>query len=211
MTSNRELTRLRTHLQSPPRDADIDEDVQAAINELSVRTRAQVSAVKQIAMELESLRQRCSPAPAPQIMGSIPYLRNRMMSRMLVHSVGCPYPKILGRKSVGQHPCSFGLSGIIFKVSNPVTFVSILRLIFIADRVIRTLESHQYTPDSGLPPYPDLLKDLYSRLDFKDNDASPRTFEPQMKHFQEFDVLLAILQEYGKGRNIGFVKIKVPG
>ncbi|KAI4160115.1 MAG: hypothetical protein L6R39_000270 [Caloplaca ligustica] len=78
------------------------------------------------------------------------------------------------------------------------------------DKIVRAVESHQYTPGAGLPPYLDVLKDLSSRMDFKDNDASPRTFEPQMKHWQEFDGFVQTLQAYASGREAGFFKTKVP-
>ncbi len=49
-----------------------------------------------------------------------------------------------------------------------------------------------------------------SRLDFEDDKNSPRTYEPQMKHWQHFGLLLTVLQEFAEGRETGYVKIKVP-
>lgn len=84
------------------------------------------------------------------------------------------------------------------------------RLTGSTDEFVRILNSPQYIVGRGLPAYPDLLKDLVGRRDFDDNDASPRTFEPHMEHWQEFDVLLNILWEYGDGRKLGYVKMKIP-
>lgn len=49
-----------------------------------------------------------------------------------------------------------------------------------------------------------------SRLDFEDDETSPRTYEPQMKHWQHFGLLVTVLQEFAKGRETGYLKIKVP-
>lgn len=125
-------------------------------------------------------------------------------------TIGSACPKTLGRELKGKNPSSFGLDGTLFKVSTYIINMLICIAYTYVDKLVRTLESHRYTLRAGRPPYPNLLKDLCSRLDFEGNDASPRTFEPEMKHFQEFNILLSILQEYGKGREVGFVKIKVP-
>ncbi|KAL8703323.1 MAG: hypothetical protein Q9201_003487 [Fulgogasparrea decipioides] len=53
------------------------------------------------------------------------------------------------------------------------------------------------------------MKDLTYELD-DDEDDSPRTYHAQMKHWCDFDTLIATLQEYGKGHETGYLKIKVP-
>lgn len=80
----------------------------------------------------------------------------------------------------------------------------------IAEKLVAKLKSPQYKPGGPKPRYPNLLKDLMSRLDFEDDEDSPRTFEPQMKHWREFGMLLTVLQEFAQGREAGYVKIKVP-
>ncbi|KAL8767585.1 MAG: hypothetical protein Q9209_005957 [Squamulea sp. 1 TL-2023] len=59
------------------------------------------------------------------------------------------------------------------------------------------------------PPCPYLMRDLVVRVDNCVRN-SPRTFKPEIHHWQDFDLLIQTLQEYGEGRENGFVKIKVP-
>ncbi|KAL8720423.1 MAG: hypothetical protein Q9225_002713 [Loekoesia sp. 1 TL-2023] len=193
MTSNHMLTRLRKPLQSLPYEADMKEGVQAAINELSARTRKQVSAVKQNAMEAGILAPEMQPSAS-----TINPRLNAAAEDWDDESEAGPFRRVPKPKNPWP------------EISGSASLQLWLVWDNLQDRVIGISESPQYAPGSGLPPYPDLLKDLYSRQDDEDDDASARTFEPQVKHFQEFDVLLAILQEYGKGRNVGFVKIEVP-
>ncbi|KAL9004102.1 MAG: hypothetical protein Q9188_003068 [Gyalolechia gomerana] len=179
--------------ESPPREEDM-EDVQATINDLSVRTRAQMSAAKQFAMEAGILAQEMQTGTQDASSSANPKLDSK--GENAADEPG------YDRVSVPKNPWP----GVEGKESKQLW----LGWDIVQDKLVRTLESHRYTLRAGRPPYPNLLKDLCSRLDFEGNDASPRTFEPEMKHFQEFNLLLSILQEYGKGREVGFVKIKVP-
>ncbi|KAL9028540.1 MAG: hypothetical protein Q9196_003107 [Gyalolechia fulgens] len=195
MTSKGELTRLRNHLQSPPREDDI-EDVQASINDLSVRTRAQVSAVKQFAVEAGILPQEIE------------------MSTQVPSGSAKPKPDTkgedsddepeFGRVSVPKNPwpeVDRALSMQLWRGWDIVQGKPLHSYIVV---------SHQYTRGADRAPYPTLLRDLCSRLDSEVSNASPQTYEPEMKHLEQFDVLLSTLQEYGRGRALGYVKLKVP-
>ncbi|KAL8938024.1 MAG: hypothetical protein Q9211_003404 [Gyalolechia sp. 1 TL-2023] len=186
MTSKGELTRLRNHLQSPPREDDI-EDVQASINDLSVRTRAQVSAVKQFAVEAGILPQEIE------------------MSTQVPSGSAKPKPDTKGEDSDDEP--EFGRVSV---PKNPWPEVDRALSMQLWHRLISIVVSHQYTRGADRAPYPTLLRDLCSRLDSEVSNASPQTYEPEMKHLEQFDVLLSTLQEYGRGRALGYVKLKVP-
>lgn len=53
------------------------------------------------------------------------------------------------------------------------------------------------------------MKDLVSSADTYEVD-SPITFEPDVRQWRAFDVLISHLQEHANGREDGFVKVKVP-
>ncbi|KAL8938004.1 MAG: hypothetical protein Q9216_004132 [Gyalolechia sp. 2 TL-2023] len=198
--------------EGPRRGEKMEVDVQTTIKNFSVRTRAQMIAAKQFAMEAGIL----PPEMQTSTQGAFSSANVELDSKdedsddelgyNRVSVPRNPWPEVDGAVSrqlwlqwdvaQGQHLHRHhaDIHGLHPSI----------------DKLVRILESHQYNPKAGRPPYPNLLKDLCSRQDFEGNDASPRTFEPEMKHFQQFDVLLATLQEYGKGRDVGFVKIKIP-
>ncbi|KAI4254914.1 MAG: hypothetical protein L6R42_006995 [Xanthoria sp. 1 TBL-2021] len=83
------------------------------------------------------------------------------------------------------------------------------RLTFAIDSLDQLLRSPNYVVGSTKPPCPILMKDLVSRADTYEVD-SPATFEPDVRQWRAFDVLISHLQEHANGREDGFVKVKVP-
>lgn len=83
------------------------------------------------------------------------------------------------------------------------------QLIFVTDSLDQLLRNPNYNVGSARPPRPILMKDLASSTDTYGID-SPVTFEPDLRQWRAFEVLISHLQEYANGREDGFVKVKVP-
>ncbi|KAI4088756.1 MAG: hypothetical protein LQ339_008656 [Xanthoria mediterranea] len=77
------------------------------------------------------------------------------------------------------------------------------------DSLDQLLRYPNYNVGSARPPRPILMKDLASSTDTYGID-SPVTFEPDLRQWRAFEVLISHLQEYANGREDGFVKVKVP-
>ncbi|KAL8679541.1 MAG: hypothetical protein Q9186_004187 [Xanthomendoza sp. 1 TL-2023] len=73
----------------------------------------------------------------------------------------------------------------------------------------KILNERKYMDSGRRRAYPKSMKDLKARADPDDKDAQP-TFELEMRHWQNLELLIRYLHEWGKGREQGFVKIKVP-
>lgn len=72
MPSKRELIRLSSHLQSPKRETDTDEDVHMALSDLAPRTRAQASAFKKFAVDAGLLAAEGETQPQTASTSTIP-------------------------------------------------------------------------------------------------------------------------------------------
>ncbi|KAL9012955.1 MAG: hypothetical protein Q9173_002323 [Seirophora scorigena] len=197
MPLKRELTGLLDDSQVLFHETDNDEDAQVTLGDFSARTRAQATAVKRFAKEagLDVPEEQTAPrtANSSRIFRSRPNpwdpdTQSEDESFPSVPAQKNPWPNVSRESSLQA-----------WQIWHEQQ-----------DDLARILESPQYTPGRGLPAYPDILKDLFSRRDFDNNDASPRTFEPQIKHWQEFEALLKILLEFGSGRKLGYMKMKIP-
>ncbi|KAL8675670.1 MAG: hypothetical protein Q9224_007421 [Gallowayella concinna] len=73
----------------------------------------------------------------------------------------------------------------------------------------KILNERKYMDSGRRRAYPKSMKDLKARADPDDKYAQP-TFELEMRHWQNLELLIRYLHEWGKGREQGFVKIKVP-
>ncbi|KAI4117050.1 MAG: hypothetical protein LQ345_002632 [Seirophora villosa] len=197
MPSKHELTGLLDVSQVPFHQTGNEEGAQVTLGDFSARTRAQATAVKRFAKEaglnVPEGQTAARTANSSRIFRSRPNpwdpeTESEDESFPSVPAQKNPWPNVSRESSLQAwqiwHEQQVDL--------------------------VRILESPQYTPGRGLPAYPVILKDLLSRQDFDSNDASPRTFEPQIKHWQEFEVLLKILLEFGSGRKLGYMKMKIP-
>ncbi|KAL8773420.1 MAG: hypothetical protein Q9194_004328 [Teloschistes cf. exilis] len=72
---------------------------------------------------------------------------------------------------------------------------------------VRQLQSK---PRQTLRVVRSFMADLHYRYDDADDMESPRTFDVQWKHWQEFDTMITALMDQGKGREMAYIKIEVP-
>ncbi|KAL8974280.1 MAG: hypothetical protein Q9197_001483 [Variospora fuerteventurae] len=174
------------------------EDIGVTLGDFSARTRSQATAVKRFAKEAGLKVPEEGTAPRAAISSRIFRSKPNLCDLNIEAEEDESFPSVPAQKNPWPN----------------ISRESSLQAWQIWDEqqedLARILESPQYTLGRSLPSYPNILKDLISRLDFDSNDASPRTFEPQIKHWQEFEILLQVLRELGSGRELGYLKMKIP-
>ncbi|KAL8986470.1 MAG: hypothetical protein Q9177_004176 [Variospora cf. flavescens] len=187
-----------TPCRDPLDEPENKEDIQVTLGDFSARTRSQATAVKRFAKEAGLKVPEKGIAPRAAISSRIFKSKPNLWDLNIEAEEDESFPSVPAQKNPWPN----------------ISRESSLQAWQIWDEqqkdLVRILESPQYTLGRSLPSYPNILKDLISRLDFDSNDASPRTFEPQIKHWQEFELLLKVLRELGSGREMGYLKMKIP-
>ncbi|KAL8720007.1 MAG: hypothetical protein Q9181_007977, partial [Wetmoreana brouardii] len=189
-------------MQDAPPDTEMVNAVLSTINDLPVRTRAKVQVVKQNAAEAGMWSEEKKKPKKP----SKPESRNptKPKSAQIISetedeaSISEPEEDEFESDHLEELAGGIGVDHAAWKAWEKAQ----------AD-FVRSCNSSHDTPGASRPPYPDTMKDLAYELD-DDEDDSPRTYHAQMKHWCDFNTLIATLQEYGKGCETGYLKIKVP-
>ncbi|KAL8930441.1 MAG: hypothetical protein Q9208_000625 [Pyrenodesmia sp. 3 TL-2023] len=197
MAFERELTRLANHLQSPEGANTTREDVHAALKDFAPKTRAQATAVQKFLAEAGMIEE--TKETEPEAAATSTSLRLNLRAK---ESDSESDDDMFERVPPAKNPWV----NVTEEESEKAWSLWEVE----QEKLVAKLKSPQYQLGGPKLKYPNLLKDLMSRLDFEDDEDSPRTYEPEMKHWREFGMLLAVLQEFGKGRDEGYVKIKLP-
>ncbi|KAI4191620.1 MAG: hypothetical protein LQ346_004697 [Caloplaca aetnensis] len=197
MSFESELTHLGHQLQSLDVTDRTHEDVQAALKELAPKTRAQAALLQKFLADA-GMVDETEETKAGAVATSSSLVSNLRAEESESESEDDTFEKV--------PPAMNPWAGVSEEESKKAWLAWEVE----QEKLVAILKSPQYKLNGPKLKYPNLFKDLMSRLDFEDDETSPRTYEPQMKHWQHFGLLVTVLQEFAKGRETGYLKIKVP-